>query len=134
MNSETRGVRVGSFSNFRNLIYKFTTSVCDGARVQHRRPTGPGPAFPDSRISTDRARSDTPTVVTEPGVKQLCVFGGEGDGGGGGNIMSEYCKLLALLERAEVRGCLQLGTVNNTDPWGEREFKEEKCCNNEVVQ
>jgi hypothetical protein len=35
-----------------NLIYKFTTSVCDGARVRHRRPTGPGPALPDSRIST----------------------------------------------------------------------------------
>jgi len=27
-----------------NLIYKFTTSVCDGARVRHRRTTGPGPA------------------------------------------------------------------------------------------
>jgi len=24
--------------------------------------------------------------------------------------------------------------VNNTDPWGEREFKEENCCNNEVGQ
>jgi hypothetical protein len=43
-----------------NLIYKFTTSVrpCvrDGARVRHRRTTGPGPALPDSRISTHRAR------------------------------------------------------------------------------
>jgi hypothetical protein len=27
-----------------HLIYKFTTSVCDGARVRHRRTTGPGPA------------------------------------------------------------------------------------------
>jgi hypothetical protein len=27
---------------------------------------------------------------------------------------------------------LELGTVNSTDPWGEREFKEEKCCSNEV--
>ncbi len=31
-------------------------SVCDGAWVRHRRPTGPDPALPDSRISTDRAR------------------------------------------------------------------------------
>ncbi len=31
-------------------------SVCHGARVCHRRPTGLGPALPDSRISTDRAR------------------------------------------------------------------------------
>jgi hypothetical protein len=44
------------------LIYKFITSVYDGARVHHRRPTGFGPALPeygpgppDSRISTDRA-------------------------------------------------------------------------------
>ncbi len=50
-----------------NFIYKFTTSVRDGARVRHRRPTrpglalpvhhrrptGPGPALLDSRISTD---------------------------------------------------------------------------------
>ncbi len=35
------------------LIFLF---VCHGARVRHKRPTGPGPAFPDSRISTDRAR------------------------------------------------------------------------------
>ncbi len=31
-------------------------SVCHGARVCHRRPTGLGPALPDSWISTDRAR------------------------------------------------------------------------------
>ncbi len=31
-------------------------SVCHRARVLHRRPIGPGPALPDSRISTDRAR------------------------------------------------------------------------------
>ncbi len=30
-------------------------SVCDGARVRHRRPTGLGPALLDSRISTDWA-------------------------------------------------------------------------------
>ncbi len=38
------------------LHYKFTTSIRDGARVHHRRLTGPGLALPDSRISTDRAR------------------------------------------------------------------------------
>jgi hypothetical protein len=27
-----------------HLIYKFTTFVCDGPRVRHRRTTGPGPA------------------------------------------------------------------------------------------
>jgi hypothetical protein len=31
------------------------TSVCDGARVRHRRPTRPGSALSDSRIFTDRA-------------------------------------------------------------------------------
>jgi len=31
-------------------------SVCHRAWVRHRRPTGPGPALPDSRISTNRAR------------------------------------------------------------------------------
>jgi hypothetical protein len=35
-------------------IYKFITSVRDGARVRHSRPTGPGPALPDSRISTGK--------------------------------------------------------------------------------
>ncbi len=39
-----------------NLICKFTMSVCDGARVHHRRPTEFGPALLDSRISIDRAR------------------------------------------------------------------------------
>ncbi len=34
------------------LYIRFTTSVCDGARRSGR----PGPALPDSRISTDRAR------------------------------------------------------------------------------
>jgi hypothetical protein len=32
------------------------TSVCDGVRVRHKRPTGPGPALPDSRVFTDWAR------------------------------------------------------------------------------
>jgi hypothetical protein len=32
------------------------TSVCDGARVCHRRPTGPGSTLSDSRIFTDWAR------------------------------------------------------------------------------
>ncbi len=31
-------------------------SVCHRARVLHRRPIGPGPTLPDSRISTDRVR------------------------------------------------------------------------------
>jgi hypothetical protein len=44
-----------------NLIYKFTTSVCDGAQVHHRRPTRPGPT--------------PPMAMTKPGVRQLCVFG-----------------------------------------------------------
>ncbi len=33
----------GTISDY--LIYKFTASVCDGARVLHRRPTRPGPAL-----------------------------------------------------------------------------------------
>jgi len=45
-------------------------------------------------------------------------------------VNSVSCFCFAL----EDRGCLELGTVNNTDPWGEKEFKEEKCCSNEVDQ
>ncbi len=40
------------------LIYSYILillSVCHGGRVRHRRPIGPGPALPDSRIFTDRA-------------------------------------------------------------------------------
>jgi len=46
-------------------------------------------------------------------------------------MSSVSCLLCFTLEG---RGCLKLGTVNSTNPWGEREFKEEKCYSNEVDQ
>ncbi len=36
------------------LKKQFLLFICDGARVRHRRPTGPSPALPDFWISTDR--------------------------------------------------------------------------------
>jgi hypothetical protein len=66
------------------LIYEFTTSVRDGARVRHGQTTGPGPGLPDF----DRpgpARHGTVTVASKGGLgsgeslQVLCVLGtGEG--------------------------------------------------------
>jgi hypothetical protein len=51
-------------------IYKFTTSVRDGARVRHKRPTGPGLAFLDSRISTVRETELGFVIDRRPGPAQ----------------------------------------------------------------
>jgi hypothetical protein len=49
------GFKGVAFVVFQILYINSLESICDGTRVRHRRPTGPGPALPDSWISTDRA-------------------------------------------------------------------------------
>ncbi len=46
----------GDFTVAEGHGHPLRPSVCDGARVRHRKTTGPGPELPDSRISADRAR------------------------------------------------------------------------------
>jgi len=84
----------------------FSTSVCDGARVRHRRPIGPGPTLLDSRIFTDRTRhggcragsvtegrpglaGHPPRLWQSPTYESCVCLAGEGGGGGGGSLTSE---------------------------------------------
>jgi len=87
-------------------------------RVCHKRSTGLSPALP--------------MAVTKLDVKELCVFG---EGGRRWRERKSHEWVVQVTCFAlEGRGCLELGTVNSTNPRREKEFKEEKCCSNEVDQ
>jgi hypothetical protein len=88
-------------------------------RVRHRRPTGPGPA--------------PPMAVTEPGVRELCVFGGgrwQGKVAVAGAEVSWMSSVSCLLCS---RGQRLLGTGNGEQhgPLGRKRIKKN---NNEVGQ
>ncbi len=130
--------------------YKFTTSVCDGAWVRHRKTTRPGPELPDSRIPADwsyrggcRAKSvieGRPAFWCPARVEWARPFSGSQH-----RRCEHSCSLVpstggasttvlwfpARAERGlEEERCVAAGERRGGGGQRRRKFKEEKCCSN----